>query len=93
MGAIQSAFGTGTATFFQPTGLTGATAPTRYVGGTVSGAPLTGTFQVGDFIIDETGKVWICTVAGSPGTWTAVGGVTPAVLGETYVFSLNRYLP
>src|SRR6185437_4154150 len=54
---------------FAPTGLTGATAPTRYVGGTASGAPSTGTFAAGDFVIDQTGSVWVCTVAGSPGTW------------------------
>ena len=52
-----------------PLGLTGATAATRYVGGTASGAPTSGTFAVGDFVIDETGHVWICTVAGTPGTW------------------------
>jgi hypothetical protein len=50
-------------------GLTGATAATRYVGGTTSGAPVSGTFAVGDFIIDQTGVMWICTVAGTPGTW------------------------
>ena len=54
-------------------GLTGATAPSRYVGGTTSGAPTTGTFAVGDFVIDQTGKVWVCTIAGTPGTWTIVG--------------------
>ena len=58
-------------------GLTGATAPSRYVGGTTSGAPTTGTFAVGDFVIDQTGKVWVCTIAGTPGTWTVVGP-TPA---------------
>ena len=57
-----------------PSGLTGATAPARFVGGTTSGAPITGTFEVGDFVIDQTGKVIICTVAGSPGTWGAVAG-------------------
>ena len=57
-----------------PSGLTGATAPARFVGGTTSGAPITGTFEVGDFVIDQTGKVIICTVAGSPGTWGAVTG-------------------
>ena len=57
-----------------PLGLTGATAATRYVGGTTSGAPVAGTFAVGDFIIDRTGKVYVCTVAGSPGTWTQAGG-------------------
>ncbi len=54
-------------------GLTGATAPSRYVGGTTSGAPAIGTFAVGDFVIDQTGKVWVCTTTGTPGTWTMVG--------------------
>jgi len=34
---------------------------------------------VGDFVIDRTGVIWICTVAGSPGTWvnpSANAGVT-----------------
>jgi trimeric autotransporter adhesin len=50
-------------------GLTGATAATRLVGGTASGAPASGTFAVGDAANDQTGVVWICTVAGTPGTW------------------------
>src|ERR1035437_557139 len=56
-----------------PLALTGAVAATRYVGGTASGAPSTGTFAVGDFVIDQIGKVWVCTSAGSPGTWAQVG--------------------
>lgn len=56
-----------------PLALTGATAATRYVGGTTSGAPASGPFAVGDFVIDQTGKVWVCTTAGSPGAWTQVG--------------------
>jgi len=52
-------------------GLTGATAGTRYVGGTTSGAPVTGTFLVGDFVVDRTGKVWVCVTAGSPGVWVS----------------------
>lgn len=56
-----------------PLGLTGATAATRYAGGTTSGAPVTGTFQTGDFVIAQDGAVWICTAAGSPGTWAEVG--------------------
>ena len=55
-------------------GLTGATASSRYVGATASGAPTTGTFAVGDWIIDQTGKIYVATVAGSPGTWVQVGG-------------------
>lgn len=55
-------------------GSTGATAASRYVGATVSGAPGSGTFAVGDFIIDQGGNIRVCTVAGTPGTWVAVGG-------------------
>ena len=51
-------------------GLTGATTATRYVGGTANGAPASGTFAKGDFIIDQTGTIWVCTTAGTPGTWT-----------------------
>lgn len=54
--------------------LTGATAATRYVGGTTSAAPVAGTFAVGDFVIAQDGVVWVCTVAGTPGTWTQAGG-------------------
>ena len=57
-----------------PLGLTGATAATRYVGGTTSGAPASGTFAVGDYVVTEDGGIQICTVAGSPGTWVAVSG-------------------
>ena len=50
-------------------GLTGATTASRYVGGTTNGAPVSGTFAVGDFIIDQTSTIWVCLVAGTPGTW------------------------
>ena len=53
----------------QITGLPGAVAATRYVGATASGAPATGTFAVGDFVVDQTGAIYICTVSGTPGTW------------------------
>ena len=57
-----------------PLGLTGAVAATRYVGGTALTAPTTGTFAVGDFVITQAGSIYICTGAGSPGTWSAVSG-------------------
>lgn len=57
-----------------PLALVGATAAARFVGGTASGAPASGTFAVGDFVIDQTGKVFVCTAAGSPGTWVQAGG-------------------
>lgn len=50
-------------------GLTGATAASRFVGGTATGSPATGTFAKGDFAIAQDGHLWICTTAGTPGTW------------------------
>lgn len=52
-----------------PLQLPGAPAETRYVGGTTSGPPTTGTFRVGDFVVDQSGLLWICRTAGSPGGW------------------------
>ena len=64
-----------------PLALPGATAATRYVGGTASGAPASGTVRVGDFCIDQSGKVFVCTAAGSPGTWVELGsGGIPATI-------------
>ena len=40
-------------------GLPGATAGTRYVGATVSGAPIGSGFQAGDFAVDQSGSNWI----------------------------------
>ena len=60
-----------------PSGLTGAITPARFVGGTVAGAPVSGTFAAGDFVSSQDGKFYICTVASvgdSPGTWVAVSG-------------------
>ena len=56
-----------------PLGLTGAEEATRYVGATTTGAPASGTFAVGDFVITHAGQVYVCTTAGSPGTWTQIG--------------------
>lgn len=64
-------------------GLTGATSATRFVGATTSGAPATGTFAVGDFIIDQTGKILVCTTAGTPGTWTNIGSLYLLLSGGT----------
>ena len=69
---VRSATGAGVvqSTAWLAAGLTGAATVTRWVGGTASGAPTSGTFSVGDFVIDQTSNVWICTTAGTPGTWT-----------------------
>lgn len=65
--------GTRQADYIDVSGLTGATDASRYVGATTSGAPASGTFTVGDFVITQDGNVYVCTTAGSPGTWTQVG--------------------
>jgi len=78
------------------TGLPGATAASRHAGATASGAPASGSFLVGDFIVDQTGFMWVCTVAGTPGTWvkllsgavsltTGVTGTLPVANGGTGV--------
>lgn len=53
--------------------MTGATAASGYVGGH-SGPPVSGTFAAGDYVADGTnGALWMCTGAGTPGTWQGVG--------------------
>lgn len=66
-------------------GLTGAAQTVRFAGATTSGAPVTGAFLVGDAIISlADGKWYVCTVAGSPGTWvTPAGGAVASVFGRT----------
>ena len=58
------------------TGLPGATAASRHAGATASGAPTSGTFAVGDYIVDQSGAMYVCTVAGTPGTWVALRNAT-----------------
>jgi hypothetical protein len=69
--------------------LTGATAQTGFVGATTSGAPSSGTFLVGDWVIDQTGLIFICTTAGTPGTWTRVGN--GGYLGRAYQNAAQSY--
>ena len=70
----------------QITGLPGAVAATRYVGATASGYPVSGSFLKGDYIVDQTGSIYICTTSGSPGTWAQTGAVfTGGTIGNTTV--------
>ena len=78
-GASATWTGEDKASDFKATGLPGATAASRYAGATASGAPTTGTFAVGDYVVDQTGKIYVCTVAGTPGTWVQVGATTTSV--------------
>ncbi|HEV2412812.1 MAG TPA: glycosyl hydrolase family 28-related protein [Candidatus Saccharimonadales bacterium] len=63
--------GTTTSQVVTSSGLTGAVSPSRYVGATASGHPTSGTFNTGDFVVDQTGTFWICTNGGTPGTWSS----------------------
>jgi hypothetical protein len=65
-------------------GLTGAVQATRFAGATTSGAPVSGTFAVGDFVIDQTGRIFICTTAGTSGTWTNAGSLYALLSGATF---------
>ena len=77
-----------TGTALKASGLTGAQTATRYVGGTASVAPTTGTFAVGDYVITQNGKMWVCITAGTPGTWVQVGAQVAAVQTLTMI---SRY--
>jgi len=61
-GVVQS-------TAWSTAGLTGVANASRWIGATTSGAPTSGSWLVGDFVIDQTSNLWVCTVAGTPGTW------------------------
>ena len=69
--AAQRSYASQIAPSYAATGLTGATAGARFAGATASGPPVSGTFAKGDYVTDQSGTVWVCTAAGSPGTWTA----------------------
>ena len=69
----------------------GAAAAVRWVGGTASGAPSTGTWAVGDYSVAQNGVLWICTAAGTPGTWVNAGsgGAVSSVAGRTGAVTLT----
>lgn len=50
-------------------GLTGSTVASRYVGQTATGSPASGAHLLGDFVTTTDGHVFVCSVAGTPGTW------------------------
>lgn len=58
---------------YNPAGLAGATAPTSYAGGTVSGHPLSGTWAKGQWVVDQAGHIYVCVAGGTPGTWRRAG--------------------
>lgn len=75
----RDANGGSNVTYLSLSGLSGATNGGRFVGfNSSSGSPTTGTFAVNDVIFDSTGTQWVCTVAGTPGTWIVVGSKADA---------------
>jgi len=70
------------------TGMAGATAASRYAGATTFGAPTTGTFAVGDYVVDQSGAMYVCTVAGTPGTWQLSGvSVNENIAGKNFIIN------
>lgn len=43
-----------------------------------TGPPTEGEFPKGWLGVDNTSAIWVCTVAGEPGTWVELGAVGPA---------------
>ncbi len=67
-------------------GLTGATAANRWVGAITGGAgPVTGTFVIGDWLVSQFGKMWVCNLGGTPGTWINVAYTDFAATGDLLV--------
>lgn len=54
---------------YAPTGLTGATAASRYGGGTTTSFPATGSWNSGDWTIDQAGAIWLFSSAGRWMRW------------------------
>lgn len=57
----------------------------RWIGGNTTG-PMTGggPYLAGDFIVTQSAQIWVCTTAGSPGTWTQVGTSGLAAVTRAY---------
>lgn len=64
-----------------PLALAGVPSATRYVGGITDpqSPPQTGSFQVGDAVVCQTGQILVCTTAGSGGAagWRTDGVIVP----------------
>jgi hypothetical protein len=81
---IQLVSGWITAQRFNASGITGATAASRYVGAIASGtAPASGTFVTGDWMIVQTGGIIICTAGGTQGTWVSSASLALPLTGGT----------
>ena len=80
IGSLTSAYigtvisGSGVTANTTITGVTNTSTATVSISQTVSSTTIRiGSFVVGDYSIDQTGAIWICTAAGTPGAWTQIG--------------------
>ena len=66
--------------------LAGSTTTVRFAGGVNGAIPSSGTYAVGDTVVDVTGKIYICTTAGAPGTavWVTVGAGAGLTANNTW---------
>lgn len=66
--------------------LAGSTTAVRFAGGVNGAIPASGTYAVGDTVVDVTGKIYICTTAGAPGTavWVTVGAGAGLTTNNTW---------
>ena len=72
-----------TTSSYKATGISGSTA-TRWIGGLASGTPTSTASAIGDVIINRDGTMYVCTAAGTPGTWTQFSAALPTFPGATY---------
>jgi hypothetical protein len=56
----------------------GRRAPLRLVPADASGAPAAGQHEIGELVVDSAGRVFVCTAAGTPGTWNELGAAAAA---------------
>ncbi len=73
-------------------GVPGAILGYRLCGATASGPPVAGSWKARDIVPDATGTAWVCTAAGSPGTWIQLGDKPYQFRPETYGAKRNGKL-
>lgn len=66
----------------------GGLAEVRLRPGGAAPITLTNAHQVGELYEDQDGTLWICTAAGSPGTWREIAG--PATAGSFHAIAPRR---
>lgn len=69
------------ATVLSATGLTGATAASRYAGATTTSFPQSGTWTAGDWTVDQAGAIWMY---GSSARWMRWGDAPHQFRPESY---------